>query len=207
MAKHRLEQPARTGKLAKSALIAGSLSIGSLGVAVGAAEAAPVTIPNVGTFEIPGISQKQIPKELRQLPSKITPKSHGRITPPRVNPGTVLAPRQSTGEKAVRYAATKIGSPYSYGAAGPNAFDCSGLVYWSYQQAGKIIPRDSYGQLGGGQAVNYSDAKPGDVLIFNGGGHAGIYEGNGIFIHSSTYGVPVQRAQVNAWNLVGVRRY
>lgn len=205
MAKHRLEQPARTGKLAKSALIAGSLSIGSLGVAAGAAEAAPVTIPNVGTFEIPGISEKQIPKELRDLQTKVTPKSHGKITP-RV-PQNILAPRQTTGEKAVRYAATKIGSPYSYGAAGPSAFDCSGLVYWSYQQAGKTIPRDSYGQLGGGQAVNYSDAKPGDVLIFNGGGHAGIYEGNGIFIHSSTYGVPVQRAHVNQWDLVGVRRY
>lgn len=180
MAKHRLEQPARTGKLAKSALIAGSLSIGSLGVAAGAAEAAPVTIPNVGTFEIPGISEKQIPKELRELQKTVTPKSHGKIT--QHGPRSILAPRQTTGEKAVRYAATKIGSPYSYGAAGPSAFDCSGLVYWSYQQAGKTIPRDSYGQLGGGQAVNYADAKPGDVLIFNGGGHAGIYEGNGIFI-------------------------
>ncbi|GAB05582.1 hydrolase [Gordonia amarae] len=205
MAKHRLEQPARTGKLAKSALIAGSLSIGSLGVAAGAAEAAPVTIPNVGTFEIPGISEKQIPKELRELQKTVTPKSHGKIT--QHGPRSILAPRQTTGEKAVRYAATKIGSPYSYGAAGPSAFDCSGLVYWSYQQAGKTIPRDSYGQLGGGQAVNYADAKPGDVLIFNGGGHAGIYEGNGIFIHSSTYGVPVQRAHVKQWDLVGVRRY
>ncbi|MFZ2238615.1 MAG: C40 family peptidase [Gordonia amarae] len=205
MARHRLEQPARTGKLAKSALIAGSLSIGSLGVAAGAAEAAPVTIPNVGTFEIPGISEKQIPKELRELQKTVTPKSHGKIT--QHGPRNILAPRQTTGEKAVRYAATKIGSPYSYGAAGPSAFDCSGLVYWSYQQAGKTIPRDSYGQLGGGQAVNYADAKPGDVLIFNGGGHAGIYEGNGIFIHSSTYGVPVQRASVKQWDLVGVRRY
>ncbi len=205
MAKHRLEQPARTGKLAKSALIAGSLSIGSLGVAAGAAEAAPVTIPNVGTFEIPGISEKQIPKELRELQKTVTPKSHGKIT--QHGPRSILAPRQTTCEKAVRYAATKIGSPYSYGAAGPSAFDCSGLVYWSYQQAGKTIPRDSYGQLGGGQAVNYADAKPGDVLIFNGGGHAGIYEGHGIFIHSSTYGVPVQRAHVKQWDLVGVRRY
>ena len=206
MAKHRLEQPARTGKLAKSALIAGSLSIGSLGVAAGAAEAAPVTIPNLGTFEIPGINEKQIPKELREWSAKIAPKvapnTHGKI-----RPRTVLAPSESTGEKAVRYASTKIGSPYSYGAAGPSAFDCSGLVYWSYQQAGKVIPRDSYGQLGGGHAVNYADAQPGDVLIFNGGGHAGIYEGNGIFIHSSTYGVPVQRDSVKEWNLVGVRRY
>lgn len=192
MAKHRLEQPARTGKLAKSALIAGSLSIGSLGVAAGAAEAAPVTIPNVGTFEIPGISEKQIPKELRELQKTVTPKSHGKIT--QHGPRSILAPRQTTGEKAVRYAATKIGSPYSYGAAGPSAFDCSGLVYWSYQQAGKTIPRDSYGQPAAARPSTYADAKPGDVLIFNGGGHAGIYEGNGIFIHSSTYGVPVQRA-------------
>ena len=97
MAKHRLEQPARTGKLAKSALIAGSLSIGSLGVAAGAAEAALVTIPNVGTFEIPGISQKQIPKELRQLPSRSRRKSRQDHAAAR-QPGHSAGPRQSTGE-------------------------------------------------------------------------------------------------------------
>ena len=89
----------------------------------------------------------------------------------------------------------------------PNAFDCSGLVYWSYKNAGKTIPRDSYGQMSGGKAVAYKDAKPGDVLIFNGGSHSGIYVGNGEFVHSQNYGTPVNRAKVKTWALTAVRRY
>lgn len=195
MGKHRLEQPSRGGSVAKKAMIAGSLTVGSLAVAAGPALAAPapsatIEIPNLGKFTLPGVDQKQVPNQFRpgSLPGLVTP--------------TLTA-----GEKAVKAAESKIGSPYSYGAAGPSAFDCSGLVYWSYQQAGRTIPRDSYGQLGGGRAVSYSDARPGDVLIFNGGGHAGIYIGNGQFIHASTYGVPVKKAAVNEWSLVGVRRY
>ncbi|AFA73828.1 hypothetical protein, NLP/P60 family [Gordonia polyisoprenivorans VH2] len=195
MAKHRLEQPNRGG-IAKKAMIAGSLTVGSLAVAAGPALAAPapapsatIEIPNLGKFTVPGIDQNQVPNQFRP------------------GGGGITAPVQSAAEKAVRAAETKIGAPYVYGAAGPNAFDCSGLVYWSYQQAGKTIPRDSYGQLGGGRAVNYADAQPGDVLIFNGGSHAGLYIGNGQFIHASTEGVPVQKASVNAWSLTGVRRY
>lgn len=196
MAKHRLEQPNRGG-IAKKAMIAGSLTVGSLAVAAGPALAAPapapsatIEIPNLGKFTLPGVDQRLVPNQFRP--------GGGGIT---------VAPVQTTGEKAVRAAESKIGAPYSYGAAGPNAFDCSGLVYWSYKQAGETIPRDSYGQLGGGRAVSYADAQPGDVLIFNGGGHAGIYIGNGQFIHSSTEGVPVQKAAVKEWALVGIRRY
>lgn len=191
MAKHRLEQPSRIGT-AKKAVIAGSITLGSIGVAAGPALAAPITIPGIGNFEIPGLDINQIPEQLK---------------PQGDNGGNILAPRESAGQKAVRAAESKIGSPYSYGAAGPSAFDCSGLVFWSYQQAGKTIPRDSYGQAGGGQAVSYADAKPGDVMIFNGGGHSGIYVGNGQFIHSSTYGVPVKRDAVKEWSLVSIRRY
>ncbi len=231
MAKHRLEQPGRGAKVAKGAVIAGSITIGSLAATAGPALAAPtpapiptntidfpaltkallqpgakhdaakpaakkaapapaqVVVPNVGTFNVPGLNSQQIPAQFR--------------------PGQRIAPlqRQTTGVRAVAAAESKIGSPYSYGSAGPSAFDCSGLVYWSYKQAGKTIPRDSYGQLGGGQAVSYKNAKPGDVLIFNGGSHAGIYAGNGMFVHSSTEGVPVRKAPVKAWALTGVRRY
>lgn len=225
MAKHRLETPNRRSKAAKKAVIAGSITLGSLAAAgagpalaapvhtplgtfempalpgdekapkakpVAKAPAATVEIPNLGQFTIPGVDQNQIPQQFRPNGGGI--KNFGR-------------PQLSVGEKAVKAAESKIGSPYSYGAAGPNAFDCSGLVYWSYKQAGKTIPRDSYGQLGGGRPVSLAEAKPGDVMIFNGGGHAGIYVGNGMFVHSSTYGVPVKRDAVKEWQLTGIRRY
>ncbi|EGD55827.1 C40 family peptidase [Gordonia neofelifaecis] len=191
MGKHRLEQPSVGRKTAKSAVLAGSIAIGgSLAFAAAPAHATPVTVPNVGTFDVPGLPQNLVPKA-PQAPSL-----------------DIGSPQQVRAKKALRYAESKIGSPYVYGAAGPNAFDCSGLTSWAYKQAGKIIPRDSYGQLGGGTPVaSLAQARPGDILIFNGGGHAGIYAGDGIFVHSSTEGVPVKRDKVKAWDLTGIRRY
>ncbi|MFT4043632.1 MAG: C40 family peptidase [Gordonia sp. (in: high G+C Gram-positive bacteria)] len=231
MAKHRLEQPDR-GKVAKKAVIAGSITLGSLAAAAGPALAAPVHIPHVGTFELPGVDTKQIPAQFQGHATKPIKKKKkspsatidipnvGRFTIPGLSDSQIppqlrrlhgrrspLAPRESIGQKVVAAAETKIGSPYSYGSAGPDAFDCSGLVYWAYKQVGKTIPRDSYGQLGGGTPVSLENAKPGDVLIFNGGSHAGLYIGHGWFIHASTYGVPVKKDVVKNWQLTGVRRY
>ncbi len=191
MAKHRIEQP-KAAKAAKTAVVSGAIAVGALALAAGPADAAPISIPGVGNFDLPGVNENQIPREFKQGKSG----------------GGILDSQPTRAERALHAAESKIGSPYSYGAAGPDAFDCSGLVHWSYQQAGKTIPRDSYGQLGGGQYVSsLAEAKPGDVLIFNGGGHAGIYAGNGQFVHSSTYGVPVKRDAVKAWSLTGIRRY
>ncbi|WP_298087022.1 NlpC/P60 family protein [uncultured Corynebacterium sp.] len=87
----------------------------------------------------------------------------------------------------------KTGSPYSWGAAGPDAFDCSGLMYWAYQQMGKTIPRTSQAQLAGGTPVSRGDLQPGDIIgFYEGITHVGMYVGNGMIVHASTYGVPVQ---------------
>ncbi len=196
MAKHRQEQAGLTAKAAKTAVVTGSIAMGALALAAGPAEAAPVNVPGVGTFDIPGIDNSQIPPQFQQGGNQANPR------------GGLLNSQPVRAQKALRAAESKIGSPYVYGAAGPNAFDCSGLVYWAYKQVGKTIPRDSYGQLGGGTAVpSLAAARPGDVLIFNGGGHAGIYAGDGVFVHSSTEGVPVKRDRVKAWSLTGIRRY
>lgn len=94
---------------------------------------------------------------------------------------------------AVDAAMTKVGSPYSWGAAGPDAFDCSGLMYWAYQQLGKSIPRTSQAQLAGGTPVSRDQLQPGDLIgFYEGITHVGMYVGNGMIIHASTYGVPVQ---------------
>ena len=52
-----------------------------------------------------------------------------------------------SGSEAVAAALTRIGAPYGWGATGPDTFDCSGLMVWSYQQMGKSIPRTSQAQL------------------------------------------------------------
>lgn len=129
------------------------------------------------------------------------------VLPGAPGPKKPVPPKKTLGDRVAEAAKSKLGSPYVYGAAGPNAFDCSGLVQWSYKKAGKTIPRDSYGQLGGGRPVSLRNAKPGDVLIFNGGGHAAVYVGDGRYVHASTEGQPVKYGQVATSGPVSVRRY
>ena len=94
-----------------------------------------------------------------------------------------------------------------YGAAGPDAFDCSGLIQWAYKQAGLNIPRTSYDQAAAGVAVAQSDLRVGDVISFYGGSHSGIYAGNGNVIHASTAGQPVKLAPVSSMPYDGARRF
>src|SRR5690606_17875376 len=104
-------------------------------------------------------------------------------------------------------AQSKIGAPYVYGAAGPNAFDCSGLVQWAYQQAGLSVPRTSYEQASAGRAVSISDLLPGDVVSFYDGSHTGIYVGGGNVVHASTSSQPVKVAPLSSMPVDGARRF
>jgi cell wall-associated NlpC family hydrolase len=93
----------------------------------------------------------------------------------------------------VQAALSRVGSPYSWGAAGPGAFDCSGLVMWAFGQAGVGLPHSSQALASGGQAVSMSDLQPGDVITYySDASHVGIYVGDGMVVHSSTYGQPVR---------------
>jgi peptidoglycan DL-endopeptidase CwlO len=103
------------------------------------------------------------------------------------------APGSGQGAIAVQAALTQVGAPYSWGGAAPGGFDCSGLVMWAFQQAGIALPHSSQALAHGGQPVSLSDLQPGDVLTFySDASHAGLYIGDGLMVHSSTYGVPVR---------------
>ncbi len=130
----------------------------------------------------------------------------GDIAPPE---GAVL-PGGPGGEgvAAVQAALTRVGSPYSWGGSGPNAFDCSGLVMWAFQQAGISLPHSSQALAHGGQAVDMSQIQPGDVVTYySDASHAAIYIGDGMMVHASTYGTPVRVAPVNNAPIYNVRRY
>jgi cell wall-associated NlpC family hydrolase len=83
---------------------------------------------------------------------------------------------------AVAAALAQVGDPYVYGAAGPDAFDCSGLVQYSYGVAGAAAPRTTGEQMGWGTPVGTDALQPGDVVFAYGGGHAGIYVGDGSWV-------------------------
>ena len=83
------------------------------------------------------------------------------------------------------------GKPYSYGAAGPDAYDCSGLVLWAFAQAGVSLPHSAADQYGYGTHIAPADLQPGDIVFFDEGGgigHNGIYVGNGNMIDANHSG-------------------
>jgi cell wall-associated NlpC family hydrolase len=121
------------------------------------------------------------------------PPGGGQPGGPGPGPGFSAAPGSGQGAIAVQAALTQVGAPYSWGGAAPGGFDCSGLVMWAFQQAGIALPHSSQALAHGGQPVALSDLQPGDVLTFySDASHAGIYIGDGLMVHSSTYGVPVR---------------
>ncbi|MDT0346568.1 C40 family peptidase [Streptomyces litchfieldiae] len=105
----------------------------------------------------------------------------------------------SYGENALAAAATKLGSPYVWGATGPNSFDCSGLTSWAFSQAGVSLPRTSQAQAGAGPTVGMSELAPGDLVFFYSDlHHVGIYAGNGQIIHAPRPGSSVEYLSIDA---------
>jgi cell wall-associated NlpC family hydrolase len=102
---------------------------------------------------------------------------------------------------------SKIGSPYRYGATGPNAFDCSGLVSWAYEKAGKSLPRTSRAQSKVGTPVSRDNLQPGDLVFFyNPVSHVGIYIGDGKIVHASTRKSPVKISDMSRMKFNSARR-
>ena len=99
---------------------------------------------------------------------------------------------RSLGVQALRIAMTKIGDAYVWGGAGPNVFDCSGLVMWAYAQLGISLPHFTGDQWNSGVHVSRAQLQPGDLVFFFADiGHVGIYVGNGLMLDAPTFGIPV----------------
>ena len=93
---------------------------------------------------------------------------------------------------AVNYAMGQVGDSYVYGAAGPSAFDCSGLTMASWAQAGVGLPHSSSAQYGSGPHVASNALQPGDlVFYYQPISHVGMYIGNGMIVHAANPGTGV----------------
>lgn len=112
-----------------------------------------------------------------------------------------LAYEATTGEKIVSVAASFIGTPYLYGGDNPQGFDCSGLVFYSYDKVGVAVPRTAAQQRRAAARVQRAQLEPGDLVFFrNSRGrvdHVGIYAGDGRFIHSPRSGQVVSYAYLD----------
>ena len=119
----------------------------------------------------------------------------------------MAAAPNSRAAAAVSYAYQKLGSPYVWGATGPDAFDCSGLIQAAYRNAGISLPRTTYAQINAGQRVSQSELLPGDLVFFYSGiSHVGIYVGHGQMIHAPNPSAPVRVAPLNEMPFAGATR-
>lgn len=123
-------------------------------------------------------------------------------------PGNVLG--STTRQRILAAALSRVGLPYVWGAAGPSQFDCSGLVQWSYRQAGILMPRVAAQQFLTGDHIPLADAQPGDLLFWTYDpsdpgyvDHVAIYLGNGMMVVAPHTGTNVQVAPVPTDNFAG----
>ncbi len=111
----------------------------------------------------------------------------------------------TSSDSLISMAKSKIGSPYVYAKAGPASFDCSGFVYYIFNENNIPVPRTSIAQSKIGPKINRDEIKKGDLVFFDTSlkghvNHSGIYLGEGKFIHASSgkaNGVTI--SDMNGW--------
>jgi cell wall-associated NlpC family hydrolase len=106
------------------------------------------------------------------------------------------APERAKRESIVETALGQVGRPYRYGGDSPDGFDCSGLVEYSYAEAGISVPHNTTALRRLGSHIDLSDARPGDLLFYHfsrspSSLHVAIYLGHGKMVHAPAHGKQV----------------
>lgn len=113
-----------------------------------------------------------------------------------------------SGSSAVDFALAQVGDAYVYGAAGPSAWDCSGLTMAAWAAAGVSLPHSAAMQSGMGTAVSVSELQPGDlVFYYSPVSHVGMYIGNGQLVHAANPSSPVEVVSVTSMPITTARRF
>lgn len=158
------------------------------------------------TQERPAIAFKPETQEAPPIPVAET--APAPVSEPEAEPSPVPTTGANNSD-VVAVAMGQQGKPYRYGAAGPNSFDCSGLTKYCFAQVGIELPHSSSSQSGLGEAVARENLQPGDLVFFGGSrvNHAGIYVGDGNFIHAPSSGEKVRVQPLSSHGgYIGARR-
>ena len=147
--------------------------------------------------------QQQAAPSQPATPAKNNTSNNSNNTPAPSQPATPS--NQSKGLAIANTALSKQGSNYVWGAAGPNTFDCSGLVWWAHRQNGVNFGRCSTQVLVNmGKAVSRGNLQAGDIILFSSNGsksgvhHVGIYVGGGNMVHAPRTGDVVKVVNINS---------
>lgn len=172
-----------------------------------------------GVIYPPDINKDYSPKEEDRPPLDELDNSDDDVILPPENPDTSGSEGSSLpldsldigyngtiAQKAVKYALSKIGSPYVWGATGPSEFDCSGLTQWAYAQAGKSITRTTYTQVNDGPRVSINSVKPGDLVFYGGIEHVAIAISPTEVVHAPQPGEGVKVSPIDMMGIDAIVR-
>jgi murein DD-endopeptidase len=132
------------------------------------------------------------------LPSMLLTMLAGCSTAPYHAPASTgsTKPTAELSDQAADHALKMVGKPYRYGGSSPSGFDCSGLVLYSYKQAGFSLPHSTDKQRSLSRGIKLAELRRGDLLFFNQEGkkhgHVGIYIGDAKFVHAPSSGKSVR---------------
>ncbi|GIH70971.1 C40 family peptidase [Sphaerimonospora thailandensis] len=169
------------------------LTSSAFAVPVSADDTVTVTVTKVtpAAAERTAFPKKALPKNA--LPKKAA-------EPPVGAKSSRAARQRAKATRAVKVAKRHIGDPYRWGATGPSAFDCSGLVQFAWRKAGVRLPRTTWSIRGAvPKKVSWRHLKAGDLIFTSGGGHVGMYVGNGKMIHAPRSGARVRIDRLDSY--------
>jgi peptidoglycan DL-endopeptidase CwlO len=196
--------PALATRFAVTATAAAAAAL--VGVLPNATDTAVRSAPEAAAAPDAAAPDAAAPEALAREAAPTTP---ARTTPTVDVPvrRVALSAPSRAGSAAVSHAMSKLGAPYRWGAAGPSAFDCSGLVSWAYKKVGVSLPRTSRAMSTVGRAVPRSALRPGDLVFFyTPVSHVGIYIGGGKVVNASQPGTPVKVSNISGMPFHSARR-
>ncbi|KIR02133.1 NLP/P60 family protein [Lachnospiraceae bacterium TWA4] len=127
------------------------------------------------------------------------------VTPNSISYSQIVrdAPVNIVGGTVVDYATSRVGCPYIWAASGPNSFDCSGLVMWSYRKAGgRSLPHNAQAQYNCTTHISRDNLQPGDLVFFGGStssiNHVAIYIGGGMVVHAANPSSGVKYSSIDS---------
>jgi cell wall-associated NlpC family hydrolase len=155
--------------------------------------------------------QQRLAAEQKKADAQALVQGNTSATTPSGTPasGTPAVTGTGRGAKALAFARSQLGKPYRFGAAGPNAYDCSGLTSAAWKAAGVTLPRTSYAQFHVGRYVAKADLQPGDLVFFYSStrpSHVALYAGNGMVLHAPHPGASVRYIKMKYMPYSGARR-
>ncbi|MDA1368600.1 NlpC/P60 family protein [Glycomyces algeriensis] len=101
----------------------------------------------------------------------------------------------------VSFALDQVGKQYVWGTAGPDTYDCSGLVLRAYAQIGIELPHNAAAQYGSTASISRDELQPGDLVFYNDLSHMGMYIGNGLIVHAPNSRTVVKVVELDHGNV------